>query len=283
MTRSHRIAWLATVGLVFSACSSGSPGPSGEAATPPSDTSSTSEPPPPLTPNSTPAIPDDALLPNLVMEPLDEWRIELRDGRRLLRVTTVFSNDGEGPFELRGSRASSDEPVMSMDQIVYTAGGGFRRVHDVIEAHYAGDGHEHWHAQRVVTMELRPMLNPAALQIGNKIHFCFFDSRRTNEDLEEFKSTGFYQIAWCGTPDAYSVRMGVSVGWGDRYGWDFEGQWIDITGMAGGTYTLQATVDAGNDLYETDDTDNCTMSTIQIPAAGEGRIVTVEANNQPCS
>jgi len=72
------------------------------------------------------------------------------------------------------------------------------------------------------------------------------------------------------------------VGWGDRYGWDFVNQSIDITDVAGGTYTLKATVDWADNFYETDDTDNCIMSQIQIPAAGEGQIITVEADSQPC-
>ncbi len=50
----------------------------------------------------------------------------------------------------------------------------------------------------------------------------------------------------------------------------------------GGTYNLEATVDWVNNFYETDDTDNCTMSRVQIPTAGEGRIVTVEAAELPC-
>lgn len=244
--------------------------------------SPTPEPTPEPSPTPEPLIPDDALLPNLVLQPLDEWQVEYRDGRRLLRVTTIFSNIGDGPFELRGSRASADEPVMLMDQIVYTASGGFRRVPDVIDARYAGDGHDHWHAQQVVTMELSPVLDPGSVRNGNKIHFCFFDNVQTGAELAELSSQGFYQIRWCGNPRSLSVRMGLSVGWGDRYGWDFAYQWVDITDMPGGTYTLEATVDWANVLYETDDSDNCTMSRIQIPGAGDGPIITVEVGGQPC-
>jgi hypothetical protein len=243
----------------------------------------TPEPTPEPTPTPTPAIPDGALLPNLVMEPLTDWHVEFRDGHRLLRVTTVFSNYGDGPFELRGSRASADEPSMlMMDQIVYTASGGFRRVPTTVEARYAGDGHNHWHAQGMVTMELSPVLDPGSIRNGNKIHFCVFDNTATNHELAGFENRAYYLISWCGTPESFSVRYGLSVGWGDRYGWDFANQWIDITDVAGGTYTLKATVDWANEFHETDDTDNCIMSQIQIPAAGEGQIITVEADSQPC-
>jgi len=217
------------------------------------------------------------------MEPLTEWHVEFRDGQRLLRVTTVFSNYGDGPFELRGSRASTDEPSMlMMDQVVYTASGGFRRVPTIVEARYAGDGHNHWHAQGMVTMELSPVLDPGSIRNGNKIHFCVFDNTRTNQELPASRSDRYYSFNWCGTPESFSVRYGLSVGWGDRYGWDFVNQSIDITDVAGGTYTLKATVDWADNFYETDDTDNCILSRIQIPAAGEGQIITVEADSQPC-
>ena len=217
------------------------------------------------------------------MEPLTDWRVEFRDGHRLLRVTTIFSNYGDGPFELRGSRASADEPSMQMmDQIVYTATGGFRRVPTTVDARYAGDDHNHWHAQQVVTMELSPILDPGSVRTGNKIHFCFFDNTATNRELPESEPGAYYSFNWCGEPESFGVRMGLSVGWGDRYGWDFANQWIDITDVAGGNYTLKATVDWANDFYETDDTDNCIMSRIQIPAAGEGQIITVESDSQPC-
>jgi hypothetical protein len=76
--------------------------------------------------------------------------------------------------------------------------------------------------------------------------------------------------------------MGLSIGYGDRYGWDFVGQYIDITSLPGGTYTLKATVDRPNNLFETDDTDNCTMARVQIPATGSGSIVVVEAAELDC-
>lgn len=282
VNQSHRLVWLVFSCLVVAACATdarGEPGSSGDQAP---TAMPTAQPTPDPTPTATPTIPDGALLPNLVMERLTDWRVEYQENHRLLRVTTIFSNYGDGPFELRGSRPSADQPSMQLDQVVFTASGGFRRVPTTVDARYAGDGHNHWHAQQVVTMELSPVMDPGSVRNGNKIHFCFFDNTRTNEALPAFHDHNYYLISWCGTPESFGVRMGLSVGWGDRYGWDFANQWIDITDMAGGSYILRATVDWANDFYETDDTDNCIMSRIQIPAAGDGQIITVEADSQPC-
>jgi hypothetical protein len=283
-------------GLLAAACApmpvgSGDPSASGAAQ---SVSASPSQPPasepapsgsvPPATPGPSPVVPPDAQLPNLVMEALHEWRVEYNDeGRRLLRVTTIFSNYGVGPFELLGSRADRSQAFMSMTQVVHLPGGATVDVPTPVRAEYAGDGHEHWHTQRAVTMELSPVLDPGTIRYGSKIDFCFFDNIRTNEAIRGSPSRAFYRFAWCGEPDDVEVRMGLSLGWGDRYQWDFVYQWIDITGMAGGTYQLRATVDKPNDFLETDDTDNCTISRIQIPAAGEGQIIVVEDNEVPCT
>jgi hypothetical protein len=282
VTSRRRAALTVLTLLAMTACAnspSASPTPSSSATPEPT---ATPTPVPTPEPTPTPLLPDNALLPNLVMEPLDEWHVEVRDGRRLLRVTTIFSNYGVGAFDLRGGRANATDDVMLLDQIVFTDSGGMRRLDDVVEARYAGDGHDHWHAQGVVTMALSPVGSPASVIVGEKIHFCFFDNVRTNEDLDEFRPDGYYTRAWCGTPESMTVRMGLSIGWGDRYGWDFPYQQIDITGLAGGTYELRATVDVNDVFVETDDTDNCTMSRFVLPGSGTGQIITVEASEQPC-
>ena len=293
MTNRRWIPLSAVVCVVLVACSpspAGSVDGSGSQRAEPTASASgrpvlTPDPPPSMEPTPVPTTraPADALLPNLVMEPLAEWRVELRNDRRLLRVTTIFSNYGVGPMELTGSRADTSQPTMSMTQIVHLPGGDTVEVLTPVRAEYAGDGHDHWHSQRVVTMELTPVLDPGTSRFGSKLDFCFFDNMRTNAAIRGSPSSGFYRFAWCGEPDDLTVRMGLSLGWGDRYQWSFEYQWVDITGLAGGTYTLTATVDQPNDFLETDDTDNCTTSRIQIPSAGEGQIIVVEDNQVPCS
>jgi hypothetical protein len=292
------ILTLAVAGLLVAACTpipAGSGGASGSApGTDPPVASGSPSPPasepapsgsgPSATPAPTPVVPPDARLPNLVMEPLHEWRVEYNDeGRRLLRVTTIFSNYGVGPFELLGSRADRGQAFMSMTQVVHLPSGATVDVPTPVHAEYAGDGHEHWHTQRAVTMELSPVLDPGTVRYGSKIDFCFFDNIRTNEAVRGSPSRALYRFAWCGEPDDLEVRMGLSLGWGDRYQWDFVYQWIDITGMPGGTYQLRATVDKPDDFLETDDADNCTISRIQIPAAGEGQIIVVEDTEVPCT
>jgi len=52
--------------------------------------------------------------------------------------------------------------------------------------------------------------------------------------------------------------MGLSVGWGDRYGWTLSDQYVDITGLAVGKYRLRATADALGYFSEAGRTNNQT-------------------------
>jgi hypothetical protein len=220
--------------------------------------------------------------PNLQMARMRDWHIQWVDGRRLLRFTTIFVNVGRGHFELRGHRASTSDPTMSIDQIIYRWDGTKRRIHTDAIAKYAGDGHDHWHVQNVVTYEAWRIGHLADTRRGAKLGFCFFDTTPWKLGLPGARQQGYYQEEWCGTKSVLHNRVGVSVGWGDNYPWNFVFQWIDITGLPGGRYQVRATVDLRNDYDESVEDDNCTWTTIDIPAPGEGHTVNVVKHGYGC-
>ncbi|MBZ4423291.1 lysyl oxidase family protein [Myxococcus sp. RHSTA-1-4] len=51
-------------------------------------------------------------------------------------------------------------------------------------------------------------------------------------------------------PSAFYDPMGISPGWADVYTFDIPCQWVDITGLADGTYTLRVGVDESDILEE---------------------------------
>ena len=69
--------------------------------------------------------------------------------------------------------------------------------------------------------------------------------------------------------------MGLSVGWGDEYPANFAFQWIDISTLPPGDYTVQARADEQNWYVESDETNNCAWSRVRI--AEHGR-----AGRDPC-
>jgi Lysyl oxidase len=220
--------------------------------------------------------------PNLQMTRLHDWHIQWVNGRRLLRFTTVFVNVGHGRFELKGHRASTSDPTMSIDQIMYRTDGTKRRLHTDAIARYAGDGHDHWHVQNVVIYEAWRIGDLATTRRGAKTGFCFFDTTPWKLGLRGAPQHGYYQEEWCGTKSVLHNRVGVSVGWGDNYPWNFVFQWIDITGLRGGRYRVRATVDLQNDYDEMIEDDNCTWAIIDFPDPRDGRDVTVEKQGMGC-
>jgi hypothetical protein len=213
---------------------------------------------------------------------LHDWHIQNVSGRRLLRFSTIFVNAGPGRFELRGARSSRADQTMGYDQVLYRADGTrFRRPTQAV-GRYAGDGHNHWHVQNVVTYEAWKLNDPDRARRGAKTGFCFFDTTPWNLSLPHARQSGFYRQEWCGTVASMTNHVGVSVGWGDAYPWDFVFQWIDITGLPGGVYRVRATVDIQDFYREADELDNCVWTELRIPAPGNGNTPAVLRSGRGC-
>jgi hypothetical protein len=184
-------------------------------------------------------------LPDLGMARISELHIDKSSlaGHRLLRYTAIIVNVGQGPFELNGSRPGTSTPDMAMKQRIFSDTGGFRDVAVPAEASWSGDGHNHWHVHDLELGTLARVDN--GNQVGSlaKHGFCFFDTTTYRLTLPGAPQSPVYTN--CGTdPSALSVRMGVSVGWGDRYPWDIAFQYIDITNLPDGPYRLTSVVNA---------------------------------------
>jgi hypothetical protein len=171
---------------------------------------------------------------------------------------------------------------MDIEQVIYRSDGSrFRHDTDAI-ARYAGDGHDHWHVQGVVTLEAWRLTDPQAARRGAKTGFCFFDTTPWDLSLPHARQSSYYRQEWCGVRASLTNRVGVSVGWGDVYPWDFVFQWIDITGLPGGTYRVRGTVDIQDFYRETNEVDNCVWTELRIPAPGSGNQAKVLRNGRGC-
>jgi hypothetical protein len=207
-------------------------------------------------------------LPDLRVAPLTDWRITTSNGRRLLRFTAMMVNAGKGHFEVRGQRDGLSDPTMSINQVIYNDAGGSRQVATTAEGRYSGDGHDHWHVQRMMSYALWPVGGPVSLLRGAKVGFCFLDTDPWNLGLPGARTLSYYRGSWCGSQSVLSNRVGISVGWGDKYRWDIAYQWIDITGLAAGDYYVRAVVDEPNAFLELNNGNNCNWSRIRIPSSG---------------
>ena len=213
----------------------------------------------------------DELLPDLAIAPLEDITVETdADGRRLLRFSATILNLGAGPLEVRGLRDGPDQASMRVEQLVHGLTELRRRATRGTMT-YAGDGHDHWHVHDVMRYEVRA--DRDAARVSEKTGFCFWDNRRHDLSLDGAPEDPAYAASLCGDLRSIGNRMGLSVGWGDRYRSTLAFQWVEITGLPDGRYTLVAEADPDRLFLEEDRSNNCAALTIDL----EGSTVAVVA------
>lgn len=85
---------------------------------------------------------------------------------------------------------------------------------------------------------------------GHKQGFCLEDDE---------------QVSPAGPSHGYNCSFqGISIGWADVYDRTLPCQWIDVTDVAPGTYTLQVTIDATNVVPDADASNNVWMTTVTV-------------------
>lgn len=229
---------------------------------------------------ATPVRAGGELVPDLAMAPIGDFRIEWVNGRRLLRFTAMMVNVGAGHFELRGSRADTSQP-MRMTQVTYAStardAAVVRQIPTDAVASFAGDGHGHWHVNEMMRYD---MWGDGGTFRGAKVGFCFLDSDPWATSLPGSNGS-YYTGSMCTTtPSSLSNRMGISVGWGDEYEWYLAWQWVDITSVPAGTYTVRASVDPYSFFTESDEVNQCAWARVSF--GGVSNAVTVGATGRTC-
>jgi hypothetical protein len=227
------------------------------------------------------AAPPVDRLPDLAMAYPTDLRIQAgANGARRLRFSTTIVNIGSGPFETRSSRLAG-QSQMGVNQRIYNSAGGYRVLDTAATARYSGDGHDHWHVQDIAHYELYAIDGQGqALRRDAKVGFCFFDTNPYRLSLPRAPRTKQYSIAGCGRRPALFVKNGISVGWGDKYGWRLAGQYINVRGLASGEYFLKVTVDPLFQFQEIRHRNNCNWSRIRISRTSS--VVTVLERGSSC-
>lgn len=100
--------------------------------------------------------------------------------------------------------------------------------------------HGHHHFRAYADYEL--LDGNGAIVTGNKQAFCLLDSLQIDQAAPGPKYSCAFQ--------------GITAGWADSYPYFLACQWIDITDVAPGNYTLRVTVNPDEIIEETDYTNN---------------------------
>jgi Lysyl oxidase len=195
-------------------------------------------------------------------------------GQRQLRFATRIVNVGAGAFEAEGSNRDATGILRTVTQHIFDDQGGYRSVDTKVgndgstaQMYYAGDGHNHWHLRNLEHYSL----SSSPVSTGAKEGFCFSDNVKWfkkdasgNPRTPGVPSSPVYTNCSNNQPNATSVTVGLSRGWGDRYGSKTIDQYIDITNLPDGTYRLTTTADEQDWFYESNETNNSTWADLKI-------------------
>ena len=195
------------------------------------------------------------LQPNLEALPADEFRLETdAAGRTYLRFSTTTMNSGLGPLELVAG--DKDAGKQKIHQRIHRDDGSY---YDLLAGDFVWhEQHGHFHIEDYALYTLQAADAPGASErTSSKTTFCVIDTDRINHKLPGAPKRSVYRV--CG-----SEIQGMSVGWGDRYGYYLAGQAIDVTGLPDGDYELTIEVDPKQRLMETNDSDNTSTVRLRI-------------------
>ena len=194
----------------------------------------------------------EAVLPDLWSSAPFELQVDELDGRAVLRFTSEINNAGPGPFLVRGSARDG----AFRQYFVHESGGTSSAGLDVALV-WGGDTHYHWHIEDVARYWIeRVDAAPSGDLADNKVGFCFFDGVDRQTGLDAAPPAAVHPPEGCGNRLDPSISMGLSVGWGDQYRYDLEGQFIDIEDLPSGQYMLYAEVDPDARFTEIDRSNN---------------------------
>jgi hypothetical protein len=196
--------------------------------------------------------------PDLVTLVPYDLHVTLEEGHKLLRLGNAVANIGAGPLELRPEH-DVDAGVTVAIQSLYThdAQGHWTVLseREVGEFVYHPD-HGHWHFAGFARYDLLDA-EGAVVRSSGKVSFCMLDGGLYAPDLPH---TAPHTYAFCGQDEV----QGISVGWADYYGASLPDQWVDVTGVPNGVYTLVSTADPEDRLLERNETNNATSVKIRI-------------------
>jgi hypothetical protein len=214
-----------------------------------------------------------ALLPDLVVRPIEGVRIADGEAGRSLRFDTLVGNRGAGVAELfpdvpdsndcdgdgkpKNDRVASQRVFGDTDQDgVFTRGVDAMLSEEVIGCFIFHPAHNHWHFEEFARYQLRRPHSDEVLRSAEKVSFCLTDTGT-------FGSVPGASDRYYGACDP-DVTMGLSVGWFDRYSWALPGQELSIKGLKDGRYCLAMEVDPADRVVESDETDNGRSAVVKI-------------------
>lgn len=191
-----------------------------------------------------------ALLPDLAQE-LPAKLVVTHTGRGYwLGFRSAVGNVGAGPLIIAASRPDRSADTLVADQVIEQRGAPMRVIRRVGRLRYVvSPDHRHWHLLGFERYELRRPGAKVALVRDRKTGFCLGD-RYPVAGLTPPAPPSYTSRCGLGEPARLSVTEGISVGYGDDYAANLEGQYLPLAGLRAGRYLLVHQVNTDRRLRE---------------------------------
>jgi glucose/arabinose dehydrogenase len=183
-----------------------------------------------------------------------------------LGFRSAVSNLGDGPLMIKGHRPGAEVGTMVADQVVERDGAPAEVVPDTGRLRYVvSPDHRHWHLLGFERYELRRAGETAAVVRDQKTGFCLGDRYASIERPAATAPNAAYRTqCGLGDPQLLGIEEGISVGYGDDYKANLEGQYLRLDGLPAGRYVLVHEVNADRRLRELDYTNNAASLLLEV-------------------
>jgi len=202
------------------------------------------------------------------------------NGRRVyvLGFRSAVRNIGDGPLIFEATRPGPETATMTADQVIERDGAPREVVRDVGRVRYViSPDHRHWHLLGFDHYALRRAGRRSAVVRDRKTGFCLGDRYAVRGPPLPSASPDPVYTSRCGLaePELLAIEEGISVGYGDDYTANLEGQYLPLTGLRGGRYVLVHTVNANRGLRELDYSNDSASLLLELRWHGRSPLVRV--------
>ena len=176
-----------------------------------------------------------------------------------LGFQSAVANLGDGPLIIHGHRPGTDTGTMEADQLVERDGAPQEVITGAGRLRYVvSPDHRHWHVLGFDRYHLRRAGKRVPAVRDRKTGFCLGDRYPAGRRNLPGAPPNPVYTGRCGLdqPGLLGIEEGISVGYGDDYQANLEGQYLPLTGLRSGRYLLVHRVNPDRALRELDYTNN---------------------------
>jgi LPXTG-site transpeptidase (sortase) family protein len=204
------------------------------------------------------------VLPDLRQEAPAGLHVTKAGGRFRLGFESAATNVGPGPLVIRGQRPAG-AATMAASQRIQLGSGATRVISNVGRLRYVvSPDHEHWHLEPFMRYEIRRSTGGPVIGRDAKTGFCLGDRYAGPALPRSPRKKVFTSNCGRGQKGLLSITEGISVGYGDAYAADLDGQFIDITGLHAGRYYLIHRVNSSHRLIEASYGNNVAWASFEL-------------------